>query len=269
MVWPESSEREPSAAEVRRRTIEEWGLDYQTLVTLIAENPHVYSPVAGFFAEYKCRQLYLDRPEITDIVKPSGYEQQAKGDFVFRYKGEEFRIEVKCLDGPSVRRGPGDGWRGTFQCNASTARDVPLPNGRIIHTNCVVVGGWDVLAVSLYDFDRKWRFAFARQDELPRGSDHYAMEDRQFLLPSAMKVTWPLETPFTENLLEVLDAVLATRSGSWKQGDVPRGGPYTGAMLLLLQDNTEGGKGGSSPEPPVVLPSHPATESVLSFFADT
>ncbi|MEK6589018.1 MAG: hypothetical protein AABY97_09280 [Chloroflexota bacterium] len=195
----------------RLSIIKSWGLALDDLETMIAENPHVYSPISGFLAEYRCRQLHLTRPEITDLIRPSGYNKADKGDFTFTYKAKPFRLEVKSLDGPSVVNLGRGRWEGTFQCNASDQRKVTLPNKHAINTNCIVAGGWDVLAVNLYAFGGEWRFAFARQVALPRASDMYTPEDRPHLLASSMKITLPLAAPYTPNLTTVLDAIVTER----------------------------------------------------------
>lgn len=197
--------------EERRRAIRSWGLSLEEMETLIAENPHVYSPVFGFHAEYKCRQLCFTNPNITDVIRPTGYDRREKGDFAFLFRGRRVRLEVKSLDFPSVVHLGEDRWSGSFQCNASDAREVRLPNGRRVSTNCIVAGEWDILAVNLYDFGRQWRFAFARQAHLPRASSAYSEEDRPHLLASTMKITWPPESPFTaclDDLLEGRDQAL-------------------------------------------------------------
>lgn len=200
-----------AAIEKRRRTIKSWGLSLDDLVTMIAENPHVYSPISGFLGEYKCRQLHLTRPEITEIIRPSGYDKANKGDFVFFYRDESIRLEVKSLDGPKVSDLGSGRWKGPFQCNASDARAVTLPNGHTVVTNCIVAGGWDVLAVNLYDFGGEWRFAFARQDDLPRASSKYTSKDRPFMLATSMTITLPLAPPYTMDLLALLDTIVTDR----------------------------------------------------------
>ncbi|MGA3326038.1 MAG: hypothetical protein ABSF45_16320 [Terriglobia bacterium] len=70
------------------------------------------------------------------------------------------KVEVKCLDTPSVKLKDG-AYKGTFQCNASDTTDVVLTNGETVSTNCLAVGGFDLLAVCLFAFGNVWRFAFA------------------------------------------------------------------------------------------------------------
>jgi hypothetical protein len=215
---PQKKQRSPeeirSAIEERRRTIHSWGLSADDFEFIIAENAHVYSPFSGFVAEYNLKRMHLSDPEIMDLSRPSGYNKDEKGDFSFTYRGQPIRLEVKSLDGPRVNDLGGDRWEGTFQCNASDARKVTLPNGHTVATNCIVAGGWDVLAVNLYSFGGSWRFAFARQQDLPRASDKYAAKDRAYLLASSMKIALPLAAPYTENLPALLDAIVKERQKS-------------------------------------------------------
>ena len=210
---PRTIEEIREAIAARHATVKSWGLSLNDLEAMIAENPHVYAPISGFHAEYKCRQLHLTtNAKISQGMRPSGYDKAQKGDFAFLYKNEPIRIEVKSLDGPRVRHLGADRWTGTFQCNASDARAVTLPNGHQVHTNCIVSGGWDVLAVNLYAFGNQWRFAFARQRDLPRASKKYKEEDRQYLLASSMSISLPLTKPYTDNLDTLLDEIVRERS---------------------------------------------------------
>ncbi len=55
-----------------------------------------------------------------------------------------------------------------FQCDASDKRLVKLPSGQEIETTCLVVGGFDLLAVNIFQFANQWKFAFAKNADLPR-----------------------------------------------------------------------------------------------------
>jgi len=91
---------------------------------------------------------------------------------------------------------------------------VRLPNGEELTTNCLVVGEFDVLAVSLFAFERKWNFAFARNEDLPRSTwAKYTPVQRQFLLKSSMAITWPVAPPYHTDLFSVLDLILRQRRG--------------------------------------------------------
>lgn len=208
---PKTPEEIKSAVERRLQTIRRWKLSLSDFESLVAENPHVYAPMSGFLAEYQCRERHLKRPEITKLARPSGYDKNEKGDFTFIYKEQLVRLEVKSLDGPRVEQQGAECWTGTFQCNASDKRSVLLPNGHKVETNCIVAGGWDVLAVNLFSFGDKWRFAFARQCDLPRASELYKAADRKHLLASSMRINWPLTKPFTNDLVSLLDTIVAEK----------------------------------------------------------
>ncbi len=106
----------------------------------------------GFVAEYKLKKLWLERPEIENLVRPRSHDRKQKCDFRFDYKGMDVRVEVKCLDTPKVKEVPG-GYKGTFQCNASDKRPTLLLSGEMVNTNCLAVRGFDLLAVCIYSFE--------------------------------------------------------------------------------------------------------------------
>lgn len=169
----------------------------------------------GFVAEYKLRQEWLLRPGITNLIRPRSHNRREKGDFQFGYRDETVRLEVKCLDTPMVRGDAVAGYTGTFQCNASDTRSVHLPNGSTVVTNCLVAGEFDVLAVCLHAFGGEWKFGFALNRELPRSTWRaYTHEQQAYLLKSTMKITWPLEPPFSDDLVAVLDDLVRIRAAS-------------------------------------------------------
>ena len=195
-----------------RNYLQEWGLTAEEVNEIIAENPPVLSTLSGFVAEYKFKKLWLNDPRITELSRPRAHDRKSKGDFAFCYSGGRFSLEVKSLDVPKVRR-DASGFKGTFQCNASDSREVQFPNGKHVTTNCLVIGEFDVLAVSLFAFDRTWRFAFARNSELPRSTwVKYKPSQRRYLLKSSMAITWPLSAPYHDDLFTVLDSILRERA---------------------------------------------------------
>ncbi|RLG20529.1 restriction endonuclease [Candidatus Micrarchaeota archaeon] len=202
-----------SAGESLPDYFKEWDLTPEEINEIIAENPPVLSTLFGYVAEYKLKKIWLSRSGITDVSRPRAHDRKKKGDFQFKYRGHIFTIEVKSLDAPKVRR-VGEGFVGTFQCNASDSREVTLPNGDKVTTNCLVVGEFDVLAVNLFAFRREWCFAFAKNRDLPRSTWYkYTPEQQKYLLKSSMKITWPLEPPFTDDLFKLLDELIQERDG--------------------------------------------------------
>jgi hypothetical protein len=83
---------------------------------------------------------------------------------------------------------------------------VTLPNGDVIETTCLVVGEFDLLAINLFDFRQQSRFAFAKSTDLPRSpSRRYTPEQRQYLLQTTPKITWPLQPPYRDEPYGLLD----------------------------------------------------------------
>jgi hypothetical protein len=165
----------------------------------------------GYVAEYKLKKLWLQKPQITNLTRPRAHDRKAKGDFRFNYRAREVTVEVKSLDTPKVKL-EGGVYEGTFQCNASDAREVVLPNRQRVTTNCLVVGEFDILGVCLFAFGNEWKFAFAKNDDLPRTTwRNYSPAVQKYLLKSAMKISWPLQAPYAADLFPVLDRLVAKR----------------------------------------------------------
>jgi hypothetical protein len=190
-----------------------WNLTRAELSEIVAENPSMRGLMFGFVAEYKLKKLWLAKEGISNLTRPRSHDRAQKCDFRFEYKGQDIRVEVKCLDTPKVKP-LGEGYEGTFQCNASDTTNVTLPNGETLSTNCLVVGGFDVLAVCLFAFGNTWRFAFALNDDLPRTTwPKYTESQQRYLLRSAMPMSWPLELPYVDDLFIALDRLVAERVG--------------------------------------------------------
>jgi len=188
-----------------------WHITAEELSQIVAENPSMRGLLFGFVAEYKLRKEWLLRPGITNLLRPRSHDRKQKCDFTFDYRGTNVKIEVKCLDTPRVKF-KDEVYEGTFQCNASDSTEVTLPNGRKVTTNCLLVDGFDVLAVCLFAFGNKWQFAFARNRDLPRTTWRgYTPAQQKYLLKSAMKISWPLRPPYVSDLFGLLDGLVAER----------------------------------------------------------
>ncbi len=186
-----------------------WDITAEELSEIVAENPSMRGLMFGFVAEYKFKKEWLLRPEITNLTTPRSHDRRAKGDFCFEYRGHGITVEVKSLDTPKVRH-QGEIYEGTFQCNASDSREVVLPNKKKLTTNCLVVGEFDLLAVCLFAFGNRWKFAFALNRDLPRTTWRgYTSTQRKYLLKSAMAISWPLRAPFVDDLFVLLNRLAA------------------------------------------------------------
>lgn len=147
------------------------------------------------------------------LTKPDDHDRTSKGDRLLPHNGKSIRIEVKSLQSGSVKRVGDDQWNGTFQCDASDCRPAKLPNGDVLKTTCLVLGAFDLLAVNLFEFGDKWRFAFVRPEDLPRSPcAKYTPEQRKHLLQTTPRITFPLRTPFQSEPWALLDAIVQEKA---------------------------------------------------------
>ncbi|MDD9882768.1 MAG: restriction endonuclease [Cyanobacteria bacterium MAG STY4_bin_9] len=197
----------------RDNILHKWELTEAELSQIIEQNPSLRGMMFGYVSEFKVRKTWFEREEFSEVKKPDDHDRSKKGDLSVVYKNKEIRIEVKGLQTDSVRNTEGDSWAGNFQCDASDRRNVILPNGEELQTTCLQVGEFDLLAVSLFQFGDRWRFAFAKNTELPRST--YRGYDPQkvqpYLLKTSMKITWPLSPPYYSEPFTLLDQIVAEK----------------------------------------------------------
>ena len=193
--------------------LEQWGVTLDEINDILAERPSVRGILLGFIAEYKLAQIWFSNdPRVDSLERYKNHDRTRAGDLGFRYKGVLVSVQVKSLQSSSVLKTK-NGYKGTFQCDASDRRLVRLPNGESVETTCLLVGGFDLLAVNLFEFGQEWRFAFAKNSDLPRTtSSKYTPEQRKFLLATSVRITWPLQPPFYEDPFTVLDIIAAEKS---------------------------------------------------------
>jgi hypothetical protein len=193
--------------------LEQWGVTLDEINDILAERPSVRGILLGFIAEYKLAQIWFSNdPRVDSLERYKNHDRTRAGDLGFRYKGVLVSVQVKSLQSSSVLKTK-TGYKGTFQCDASDRRLVRLPNGESVETTCLLVGGFDLLAVNLFEFGQEWRFAFAKNSDLPRTtSSKYTPEQRKFLLATSVRITWPLQPPFYEDPFTVLDMIVAEKS---------------------------------------------------------
>ena len=189
--------------------LEELGLTVGELTELIHSNPSLRGMVVGYAAEQKLQAYLQSSDEISYVGKPDDHDRQNKGDHVIQYRGHRLTIEIKSLQTRMVTR-DGDLWRGRAQVDASDRRTVILADGSALDTTLLTVGEFDVLAVNCFAFGQGWNFVFAKNEDLPRSRyRNYSDEVRNQLLASLVPVSWPPEPPFSDDLLTVLDSLIA------------------------------------------------------------
>lgn len=191
--------------------LDKWQISAEELTKIVQENPSLRGFIFGYVSEYKARAFFEGHAGIENVKKYDDHDRTSKGDISFHYKGREFKVEAKSLQTNSVVQSGDDTWTGKFQCDASDRREIHLPNGHTVNTTCLAVGEFDIVAVSLYAFGDQWRFAFAKNEDLPHPSNrsrNIAAEDREYLIKSLIDITWPLQAPFTTDVYSLLDEMV-------------------------------------------------------------
>ena len=178
--------------------LERWDITIEELTRVIDQSPSLRGMIFGYLAEMKLEDLWLEREELSAVTKHDDHDRTKKGDRVVVYKNREFIFESKSLQTNSIRRTE-HGWSGKVQVDASDRRNITLPNGTRLSTTCLLRGEFDILAVNVFSFENKWRFAFARNSDLPlsryRG---YTAYQKKHLLATLVPVHWPPRPPFRE-----------------------------------------------------------------------
>jgi hypothetical protein len=205
--------------------LDDWQLSYDEINELLTDNPSLRSFLAGYAAELKCRNLWFGKEEarVTNVKKYDDHDRTKKGDIALTYRGHDFNIEVKSLQTNSIKEGKG---RATFQCDASDRRPVVFLDGSTIETTCLLVGEFDLLAVNLFGFYGEWKFAFAKNKELPRVSGKrgkaktYTEYQRDHLLASSMTMENPPVPPYRMEPWSLLDELVEEREAGLAEPEV-------------------------------------------------
>jgi len=191
--------------------LDRWGITASELTQIIDGNPSLRGFLLGYVGEFQLRKIWFSDARITNIRKYDDHARDVgkKNDLVVCYKGFDFTIEVKSLQTLSIKEKDGI-YTARVQVDASDSRDVTLPNGERVKTTCLVVGEFDVLAVNLFSFREKWDYIFALNRDLPRSAfGKYTSEQQQYLLATAVNVSWPPQS--------LLSLIPLSFSISWSQ----------------------------------------------------
>ena len=192
--------------------LEDWKLTRAESNEILETRPSARGHLFGFVAEYKLSKLYFSDPRIQLLRRYDDHDRTRPGDFGFIYRGMPVNVSVKSLQGASVKQ-EGGRYVGRCQCDASDKRTVTLPDGAQLSTTNLVVGGFDLLAVNIFQFGKVWRFAFAKNSDLPRStSKKYTEKQRKFLLATSIPLSWPIEPPFRDEPFSLLDQIVRSRA---------------------------------------------------------
>ncbi|MBN1876388.1 MAG: helix-turn-helix transcriptional regulator [Anaerolineae bacterium] len=199
-------------AENPKNILDLWEITSQDLTELLNQNPSLRGMLFGYAAEFKLHELWLNHPDITEVVKDDDHDRKKKGDRRIVYKSYPFIIEAKSLQTNSIAR-VAEQWQGKAQVDASDRRTIFLPDESEVTTTLLQIGEFDILAVNVFPFENKWHFVFAKNQDLPRSTWRgYTAKQQSFLLASLIPVTWPPEPPFVDNLYTLLDELIAERA---------------------------------------------------------
>ncbi len=218
-----------SGGHLEQTIFQHWGVTPAQMTELVHSNPSLRGMILGYVAEFKAQELFASIPEIKDLGKDDDHDRKKKGDRRILYKGRTLKVEVKSLQTNTVKRIGPDEWTGKLQCDASDRREVKFPDGSELETTLLLRGEFDVLAVNCFAFGDKWRFAFARNEDLPTARYRkYTEAQKENLIASLIAIGWPPRAPFKESLLEALDEVIDDPSKvevKEKEETVPTGMP--------------------------------------------
>ena len=198
-----------SHTEVKRvlNTFERWSVTLEDIVELIDNNPSLRGMILGYVAELKLRKVWFSSASAVFYEKPDDHNRKIKGDLIVTYKSRNFKIESKSLQTKTVKK-INNKWTGKAQVDASDSREIILPDSTILKTTLLLYGEFDLLAVNCFEFGQEWRFAFAKNKDLPPSTyKKYTESQRQNLISSLIAVTWPPEPPFYEDPYKLLDEI--------------------------------------------------------------
>jgi len=203
-----------------------WRLNPEEFNRIIHKNSNALSAIFGYVAEERLREMYLeDDPRVDNLRSPADQDSADKGDWAFTWREEPMKIEVKSLqthtitEVDSTQTELGDEneqpvqYRAGFHLKGTSDQRTVEYEGEEYSTTLMNVADTDIdiMAVNLYKVKDKWDFAFLRVEDLPRSKGNYPDGLREKLARSQIRLTIPLQEPFTDDLYGLMDEVLARR----------------------------------------------------------
>lgn len=199
----------------KKSILERWEITEEQLTDLVDQNPSLRGMVLGYVAETKFHDQFLNHEAITESGKDDDHNRKKKGDRFITYKGKRLVIEVKSLQTAMCKQIGEDTWQGKSQVDGSDRRIIKFPDGSELNTTLLLKGEFDLLAVNCFAFGEQWRFAFAKNKDLPTSTfKKYTEEQRRQLIASLVPVTWPPSPPFSEDPFELLDELIQEKEES-------------------------------------------------------
>lgn len=202
----------------------EWKLDPEEFNRIIHKNSNALSAIFGYVAEERLREMFLeDDDRVKNIRSPADQDSNDKGDWAFQWRGHPMKIEVKSLqthtieevdsDQTTLGEDSGPQYKAGFHLKGTSDQRKLEYDGKEYETTLMNVAKSDVdiMAVNLYRIKNEWRFAFLRVQDLPRSKGNYPDGLREQLAKSQIRLTVPLQQPFTDDLYGLMDEILEER----------------------------------------------------------
>lgn len=202
----------------------DWKLDPEEFNRIIHKNSNALSAIYGYVAEERLREEYLeDNDQVSNLRSPADQDSADKGDWAFQWKVEPMKIEVKSLQTHTIEEVDSnqtkltdDGkepiqYKAGFHLKGTSDQRKITHQGEEYNTTLMNVEDTDVdiMAVNLYKIKDEWDFAFLKVEDLPRSKgSSYPDSLRQKLARSQIRLTIPLQEPFTKDLYGLMDEIL-------------------------------------------------------------
>jgi hypothetical protein len=201
-----------------------WKLDPEEFNRIIDKNSNALSAIYGYVAEERLREAFLEDDErVTNLRSPADQDSADKGDWAFDWKGEPMKIEVKSLQTHTIKEVDTDQqtltdsdeepirYKAGFHLKGTSDQRTITHEGEEYNTTLMNIEDTDVdiMAVNLYKIKDEWDFAFLKVDDLPRSKgSSYPDSLRQKLARSQIKLTIPLQDPYTKDLYGLMDGII-------------------------------------------------------------
>lgn len=196
--------------------LDELNITLDELDDVFKENPSLRGTIVGYLGEIKLRYHLSKNKQIEILPKPDDHDRTAKYDLPIKYKGKVFKIEVKSLQTNSIKAIKNSSdikFKATVQCDASDCRAILLPNGKTVTTTCLQYGDFDILAVNMYMFNKKWEYAFTLNEHIPhsgKGSKKNPIPEdcQKYIMKTSIPITYPIGDIFTSDICSLLDYLI-------------------------------------------------------------
>jgi hypothetical protein len=219
---------------------DKWGFTPEEVSDLIDDNPSFKGLVAGYLAEVQLRRMHFSSGRAEYLGKHDDHDREHSGDLILRYRGHEFDLESKSLNGKNFKF-IGGVWYGKAQIDGSDSRPKVLPDGKTVSTVLLPYGTFDIVAVNLFEFEQQWRFVFAKnKDLLHCKHKKLTPEQQKYLIMSSQSVTWPPTPPWTDDPYKLMDEIIAEREAHPTPPNIIVDETETGETKLVVRGTQKG-----------------------------